>query len=222
MDRGVSSPRPRWNHNIHYHDILLAAVPPHAQRALEVGCGEGNMARKLRRTIDHVTAIDADCESIARARAHDQDRWKFGELGDGLSHRSPIDYIEADFMTYALEPRTFDFVVCVAALHHMDARAALTKMADLVSPGGALAILGLARSVYPKDLPHDVAAVAVNRARRATKGWWDSPAPQMKPNRTYEQISQIADEALEGARFSRHLLWRYSIVWCRPPDRTDS
>jgi hypothetical protein len=36
-----------WNHNSHYHDLLLAAVPPGCRRALDVGCGLGTFARKL-------------------------------------------------------------------------------------------------------------------------------------------------------------------------------
>ena len=31
----------RWNHNIHYHRLILQAVPPGCQRVLDVGCGEG-------------------------------------------------------------------------------------------------------------------------------------------------------------------------------------
>jgi hypothetical protein len=30
-----------WNHNNHYHDLLLKAVPYGCQRALDVGCGLG-------------------------------------------------------------------------------------------------------------------------------------------------------------------------------------
>jgi hypothetical protein len=30
----------RWNHNIHYHRLVLAAVPPGSRTALDVGCGE--------------------------------------------------------------------------------------------------------------------------------------------------------------------------------------
>jgi 16S rRNA A1518/A1519 N6-dimethyltransferase RsmA/KsgA/DIM1 with predicted DNA glycosylase/AP lyase activity len=49
-----------WNHNIHYHDILLAAIPPGARLALDVGWGEGIMTPKLQTRIEHVTAIDID------------------------------------------------------------------------------------------------------------------------------------------------------------------
>jgi hypothetical protein len=40
-------------------------------------------------------------------------------------------------------------ITSVAALHHMDARAALDRMSQLLAPGGRLAIVGLARTVTP-------------------------------------------------------------------------
>jgi 2-polyprenyl-3-methyl-5-hydroxy-6-metoxy-1,4-benzoquinol methylase len=229
-------PRPPWNHNIHYHDLLLAAIPPHARRALDVGCGEGILARKLRDRVEHVIAIDIDRASIDRARGHEQHEQEREpeheqreqerepeheqereQDHDGPPTHPPIEYIQGDFLTTAFEPETFDFVVSVAALHHMDAEPALTKMATLLTPGGTLAVLGLNKSAYPRDLPRELAAAAATRVHRATKGWWESPAPQRKPSsHTYGQICAIADKTLPQARASRHLLWRYSIIWARP------
>ncbi|MGH3885786.1 MAG: hypothetical protein ACRDSZ_04310 [Pseudonocardiaceae bacterium] len=31
----------RWNHNLHYHSMILNAVADGSARALDVGCGEG-------------------------------------------------------------------------------------------------------------------------------------------------------------------------------------
>src|SRR6266511_5096913 len=182
--------RERWNHNIHYHPLLLAAMPERCERALDVGCGEGTLARKLRRAAGHVTAIDADEASIALARAHQP--------------AAGIDYLLGDFRTFAFDPASFDFVVCVAALHHMDAAAALERMAGLLRPGGALAILGLARSSYPADLPRDAAAVVAGRAQRLVRGEWHSPAPTIwPPGHSYREIRTLAERALPRARFRR-------------------
>ena len=39
-----------WNHDVHHHRLVLAAVPPGAARALDAGCGEGRPAREPGRT----------------------------------------------------------------------------------------------------------------------------------------------------------------------------
>ena len=39
--------KPPWNHNIHFHPVVLDAVPTGARRALDVGCGAGGLAREL-------------------------------------------------------------------------------------------------------------------------------------------------------------------------------
>jgi SAM-dependent methyltransferase len=53
------------------------------------------------------------------------------------------------FRTHPFAPATFNMITSVAALHHMDARAALDRMSQLLAPGGRLAIVGLARTVTP-------------------------------------------------------------------------
>jgi 2-polyprenyl-3-methyl-5-hydroxy-6-metoxy-1,4-benzoquinol methylase len=193
----MTSRAERWNHNIHYHPVLLEAMPERCERVLDVGCGEGVLARKLRALGCEVTAIDVDERSVRLAR----------ELGSG------IDYVVGDFMAYPFAPASFDFVVCVAALHHMDEAAALRRMRDLVRPGGSLAVLGLARSRYPADAPRDAAAAAVTRVHKLARTHWESPAPTIwPPPRTYSEVRAIAARELPGAHFRRHLLWRYSII----------
>jgi 2-polyprenyl-3-methyl-5-hydroxy-6-metoxy-1,4-benzoquinol methylase len=192
--------RGRWNHNIHHHALVLDAVPDGCERALDVGCGEGVLARRLCERSAHVTGIDVDARSIELAR---------GQGGD-------VEYMLGDFMSTPL--CEFDFVACIAALHHMDPEAALRRMATLLRPRGRLVVVGLARSRYPIDLPRDAVAVAATRARRLTSEHWESPAPVIwPPAHDYGEIAAIARRALPGARFRRHLYFRYSIQWSKPP-----
>jgi 2-polyprenyl-3-methyl-5-hydroxy-6-metoxy-1,4-benzoquinol methylase len=148
----VSARPPRWNHNLHYHRVILASVPDGAQRSLDVGCGVGMLARDLRRVVAHVTAIDRDAASIDVARRED----------DGTG----VEYLVGDFMTHPFEPGSFDHVASIAALHHMDAGAALERMRELLAPGGTLAIVGLVRPRYPADLPFAVAGAVGHRVLR--------------------------------------------------------
>jgi SAM-dependent methyltransferase len=112
------------------------------------------LARDLRRVVAQVTAIDRDAASIDVARRED----------DGAG----VEYIVGDFMTHPFEPGSFDHIASIAALHHMGAGAALARMAELLTPGGTLAVVGLARPRYPADLPVAAAGAIGHRSSRFT------------------------------------------------------
>jgi SAM-dependent methyltransferase len=192
----------RWNHNIHYHPLILAAVPDGCSRALDVGCGEGMLARELTQSVPRVTAIDLDEPSLRLGRRQDP------------AHR--VDYLAGDFLGYPFDG-SFDFIASVAAVHHMDMRQALARMRDLLRPGGTLAIVGLARSRYPADLPAEVAGAILHRVYTARRGYWEISAPMVwPPPETYGSVRRLAAEVLPGVRYRRHPLWRYSLVWSKP------
>ena len=96
-------PKGYWNHNTHYHGVLLDAIADGARTALDVGCGEGVLARQLRERVPQVTGIDLDEASVVTARAHGDD----------------IAYIHGDAMTEPFAPESFDVITCVAVLHHL-------------------------------------------------------------------------------------------------------
>ena len=199
------SPAPApWNHNIHYHRLILGAVPDGCQRGLDVGCGEGLLARELRQVVPHVVAIDSDGPVIERAREQDAG--------------ACVEYVTGDFLSYGFAPESFDVIVSVAALHHMDPAAALCRMRQLLRPGGTLAVVGLGRS-RPRDLPADIAGVVVHRVLLMRKSYQQVNAPTVwPPPQTYAQLRQIAGQTLPGVRYRRHLLWRYSLIWPKPAD----
>lgn len=197
----TASPRPRWNHNIHYHPLVLAAAPARCERALDVGCGEGLLARELRRVAERVVGIDLDEASIERARS---------QGGQG------IEYVLGDVLTHPFETASFDLVASVAALHHMDAAAGLARMAALVRPGGSLVVIGLARSRRPADFAWDLVGVA-HRLYRLRRPFWAHSAPIVwPPPDSYAAVRRMARRVLPGVRYRRHVLWRYSLVWSRP------
>ena len=167
-----------------------------------MGCGEGLLARELRQVVPHVVAIDSDEPVLERARQQDAG--------------SCVEYVTGDFLSYGFAPESFDVIVSVAALHHMDPAAALRRMRELLRPGGTLAVVGLARS-RPHDLPADLAGVVAHRALLVGKSYQAVNAPTIwPPPQTYAQVRRIASDTLPGVRYRRHLLWRYSLVWSKP------
>ena len=208
---GFNGPEP-WSNNSHYHPVVLGAVPAGAGTALDVGCGTGLLTRRLRQLVPGVTGIDRDERSIELSRSH--------------PGASDISYLLGDFLTWPFEPGSFDFVSAVASLHHMDAEAALGRMGQLLRPGGALAVVGLAKETIPAGLLLSVPAVVGHRAHVVREWLRKGPgAPASRPYRppiawpppmSYREVRDLAGRLLPGAHLHRHLYWRYSLVWTKP------
>jgi 2-polyprenyl-3-methyl-5-hydroxy-6-metoxy-1,4-benzoquinol methylase len=192
-----------WNANTHYHTLVLAALSPEVTRVLDVGCGDGILSAELVDAgVSHVVGLDLDQPVLERARArHD---------GKG------IDWVQGDVLDVALEPESFDAVVSVAALHHMDAAKSLKRFAHLVRPGGTVVVVGIAANAW-SDFPLAVAAVVARTVLGLIHGCWDHSAPMCwPPPLTYREMKVLSARVLPGVRYRRHLLGRYSLVWHKP------
>ena len=203
----VDVPDPqRWNHNIHYHPRLLGAVPRGAHRVLDVGCGDGHLTRQFAAQAGNVVGIDLDDASIALAIKH--------------TSQTNIEYVCADVMDYSFESASFDAVVSVATLHQLDTAQGLGRFADLVRPGGVVAVIGIGRPRLIEDLPWQLAGTVASRFHRHSKQLWEHAAPIVwPPPHTNRQVNAIAATELPGSTFHRHILWRYSLIWAKPDNR---
>ncbi|GAB2668152.1 class I SAM-dependent methyltransferase [Gordonia jinhuaensis] len=194
----------RWNHKIHYHSVVLEAIPANARSALDVGTGDGLLATDLRRVLDDVVAIDSDAAALARARSRD-DR---------------VRWIAGDVQEYRFA-RTFDVVASIATLHHLpDLACALRRFAELTAPGGVMVVVGLARSSGAADVAVDAAGVLAHRWLSSRRGYWEHSAPTVwPPPQTYAEVRECAMQVLPGVRWKRLAMFRYALVWHRPLDR---
>ncbi len=197
-----------WNHNVHYQPVILNAVPDGCGAALEVGCGDGMLARRLAARAAEVTAIDRDAEMIALAR-------KQTAAAEGTSGRR-VRFVQADFPDYPVEAASYDFACANTVLHHMDFAAALSAMARALRPGGRLAVVGLAANGSPADYLIGAPGVPANLLYRALRGEGGSGAPVKDPEMTWADVHATARDVLPGVRYRRHLLWRYSLCWRKP------
>ena len=197
-------PADGWNHNAHYHELLLRSVPRPCARALDIGCGVGTFARRLSPMAGHVDALEKDATAIGKGRS--------------LSIGSPnIRFIEADFMTWTGDD-AYDFISMIAVLHHLPFVESLTKAAGLLRSGGSLAVLGLDRA---PTLLHAaarslLAGYPVSFFYRATRHTSRVDAPTKEPAMTLVEIRRQAHALLPEAAVRRHILWRYSMVWTKP------
>jgi 2-polyprenyl-3-methyl-5-hydroxy-6-metoxy-1,4-benzoquinol methylase len=189
----------RWNHNIHYHRTILDAIPRTGRTALDVGCGEGTLCRAMRERVPEVVGIDVDRSSIALATTAGGD----------------IRYVLGDFLSHEFAPRSFDFVASVATLHHLDVEPALVRMRELLRPGGALALVGLARRTAA-DIPYDAVGFFTHRLLKLRHGYWQHPSPVADPTMTHRELRKVLVGVLPGAKYRQHVLFRYSLTWTKP------
>ena len=197
IERGV-----RWNNNIHYHRLILDAVPPNAQTALDVGTGNGLLAAELHQRVPAVTGLDPDAGVLKSAHGEDHD----------------VTWIHGDVLTYPLPLASFDVVASVATIHHLpDLDQTFSRFAELAAPGGVVAVVGLARSSRPLDYIYDVAGLAQQRGYERRYGIWEHSAPVVwPPPHTYREVRRSAARVLPGAQWTRLAMWRYAIIWHKP------
>lgn len=103
------------------HAWLLGLLPPPPARLLDAGCGNGAVAGWLTGLGYQVTAIDANPDAVASARA------------------AGVPAIQADLAGFASQP--FDAVLMLLTLHHMHPLSrVLDRVAALLRPGGRLIV----------------------------------------------------------------------------------
>ena len=199
-----------WDHNAHYHKYLMGHVPGRCRRALEIGCGAGAFSRLLAGRADSVLAIDLSPQMIRLARER--------------SKLYPnVDFVEGDATTYPLPDEEFDCVATVATLHHLPAESVLRKVRKALRPGGAFVCLDLYQRSSPADRLVDAAAYPVSVLLALFKTGRPRPPKAVREAYaehgetdaylTLPQIERLCADELPGALVSRHLFWRYSIVW---------
>ncbi|HXC85837.1 MAG TPA: class I SAM-dependent methyltransferase [Trebonia sp.] len=198
-DSGVSY----WNHNVHYHPVILNAVPPGCRDAIDVGCGDGMLACALAARCAAVTGIDRDALMItlARDRAHTV---------------ANATFLEGDFMAHPFGDESVDFACANTSVHHMGSADAIAKMARVVRPGGRLVVVGLAGDGSPADWAIGAVGLPANWYYKAVRGEGSAGAPVLPPDLTWGQLRRTARRLLPGVRYRRHLLWRYSLIWDKP------
>jgi 2-polyprenyl-3-methyl-5-hydroxy-6-metoxy-1,4-benzoquinol methylase len=201
-----------WDHNDHYHDFLLRHVPKHCRNALDIGCGTGTFTRRLAQRALRVVGVDLSPEMVRIAR----------ERSTGYPN---VEYRLSDVQDWEPAEAQFDCIATIATLHHLPPEEMLRKMRMALRPGGTLLVLDLYTQQTAADLLTNVVAVPVNLALRVTKDWrvwepaevraaWDEHGrTDVYP--TLREVRRVCARVLPSARITRHLMWRYSVVWTR-------
>jgi ubiquinone/menaquinone biosynthesis C-methylase UbiE len=130
---------------LHYLVVRAGiAALPGVERVLDVGAGNGWLARRLARSY-RITAVDVDAAAT----------------GLGGIEDARIALLCGDFEALPLRSGTFDVAVAAAVLHYaVDVRRALAELARVLRPGGVLVVA---------DSPFYANAAAREQARERTR-----------------------------------------------------
>jgi protein-L-isoaspartate O-methyltransferase len=195
-----------WSHNAHFHPWVMRRLPRRFGRALDVGCGSGDLVRLLATRAYHVHGIDSDERIIGEARE---------STGSGL----PVTYAVADGRSYD-QGGPYDVITCVAVLHHLPLAGTLAHFREQLAPGGTLLVVGCAREDTRVQQVLGLVSVPLNlifgwvknRGRKAPRPV-AMTAVTRRPDVPYTELVREARRILPGARLRRRLFWRYTLVW---------
>ncbi|MGC1377123.1 MAG: class I SAM-dependent methyltransferase [Anaerolineales bacterium] len=211
FDRLAALSSDEWNHNNHYHAFLLKHLPASGElTALEIGCGTGGFSRLLAERFRRVLALDLSPRSIEIAKERSRPY-------------ANIDFQVADVMAYEFSPEQFGCIASIATLHHLPFEPILAKAKSALKIDGTLLALDLYKAESLAEFSTSLAALPVNLFLRWSKtgrlrepaevraAWAEHARTDVYP--TLSQVRQTCARLLPDAQITRHLLWRYSIVW---------
>lgn len=186
---------------------LLRHVPPYARHAIDVGCGDGVVARALAQRGLRVTGLDLSPRMIALASARTS-----ADLG--------VQYLVGDIMSESFPPRSFDVVVSINMVHHFAAGSIMPRLAELVAPRGVLLIQDVVtRTGFRYLLPNILGAIR-QRSRRLLNRGASGDVERLYARHgdgevylTPSEVQTIYSDLLRGVRLEHHTNWRYSAIW---------
>lgn len=196
-----------WSHNDHFHGWILRRLPDRRCRAIDVGCGRGGLMVRLAPHFEEILGTDSDAEMRDCARKTASDSPNVSVSGASLAELRP----------------GADLITMVAVLHHLDLDDALTRVRDLLGPGGRLLVVGLAPPATLHDHLWNLASVVTNpvigfvkHPRPDRSGSRLPEFPVADPTVPVDDIRVRAQSILPGATLSRSLAFRFTLEWTKP------
>ena len=117
---------------------------------LEVGCGSGQLTRDLVARGLHVTALEPGTNLIALARQN-------------LEGAAEVEFVNAQFEDALFPREQFQAVFSASAFHWIDPEVSWQQAADVLVPGGTLALVQYFGLSEPGSKPDQEAALAAIR-----------------------------------------------------------
>jgi|MudIll2142460700_1097286.scaffolds.fasta_scaffold155451_2 ubiquinone/menaquinone biosynthesis C-methylase UbiE len=116
----------------HFYDEFFQYLPKRYEKALDAGCGPGDLSLLLSKYVNHVVGIDLSNSIINIAKRQKADQQK-----------TNVDFLVADLENLPFREQSFDVVVSNYTLNHTSLEVTLPALRQLVKPGGRIIIRDL-------------------------------------------------------------------------------
>jgi SAM-dependent methyltransferase len=178
--------RPRYPDEL-VDDVVALAGLRRGDRVVEIGPGTGQATIALAEHGLAVVAVELGDALAAVARRN-------------LERYGSVEIRTGDFESVELPPGSFDAVVAFTSFHWLDPETRLERCAQLLRPGGALAVV-VTQHVLPEGGDPFFVAVQDTYAAAGEKRVERPPRP--------EEVPDIRDELVAGGRFGAVEVRRY-------------
>jgi len=205
-------PSLKWNHNNYFNSKIINEVPINANHVLEVGCGKGELCNLMHHKSKDLTGIDLSNKMIESANTN--------------KSKNNIDFVCGDYLKTDFNSNTFDFIVSVATVHHIDFKNFILKSKKELKPGGKLLIIDLYKTPKNKDLLNSVISLFYHYlfnliynkrlfATKLEKQYWREHS-KLDKFMSFKDINELSKALLKNAIVKKELFWRYSLLWYKP------
>lgn len=190
-----------WNHNYAYHKWIAKKIGDR-KRILDVGCGDGTLARFLRTSDNSVVGLDPSATAIERAQAQNT----YGN----------VSFVQTTFEACDFGGQRFEAVIFVASLHHMDMAEAIGKAKTLLEENGVLIVVGLAKPSNLCDWVVEIARVVPSWIVSVMKQ--NTTSEELEIDVSYEfptmgEVRRVCSELLPGHTIRYGMHYRYLLTW---------
>jgi 2-polyprenyl-3-methyl-5-hydroxy-6-metoxy-1,4-benzoquinol methylase len=206
----IASLPDKWDHNRQYQNYLIKYIPKNCNYILDIGCGTGELTKKLSLFGKEIIGIDISENMVNEAEKRNYDE--------------KIRYIKISVEDYLEETdKQFDIIISIAALHHMNEEKVLKMMRNKLTESGKILILDLVQNKTIVDyfltiiatILNPLVMLIMNGRLRVSKNEREAWAGHFQYDKylTIVDIKNIAKKILGKIKIKRHLFWRYSLIY---------
>lgn len=191
-----------WNHNVAYYPWIKKETEG-CRCILDAGCGDGALLAYLDDGSRELYGVDSDPACIEKAQSE--------YVPDTVS------YVNCAFEELD-ETEKYDAIIFCASIHHMDMKEAVQKAKNMLSTGGLLIIVGLAKPSTVTD--HIIEAGRVIPSRIISAKHNMQTADHLGLQVSYQlpklnEVRRVISEEIPYASWRQALHYRYLLKWIK-------